>query len=556
MRKTDPLFFSWLRNYPSGALRPDIIAGLVTAAVVIPKAMAYASIAGLPVEVGLYTVFIPMVIYAVLGSSRPLSVSTTTTIAILTGAALGQLDPAVDSTQLLIAAITLAFLVGVMLVIASFFKLGFVANFISEPVLVGFKSGIGIVIVLDQIPKLLGIHFDKGSFLQNVLGIAQHIPDTSINTLLMGIATIVVLVALHHFAPRSPAPLIAVAVGIIASSVLGLTHQGVETIGNIPQSLPAVTLPMLSLLEQLWPAALGIALMSFVESIASGRAFAASHEPVPNANRELLATGLSNIGGAFLSAMPAGGGTSQTAVNRMAGAQTQFAAIVTASMAVTTMLLFAPILGFMPQATLAAIVIIYSIELIQPNEFRAIFQIRRMEFIWAIIACAGVIVLGTLEGIVVAIVISMLDLAQQSTNPPVYAIARNRATQLFEPLLKTKDELETAPGLLMVRVEGRIYFANAQTIEEKIELLVDEFNPQVVAFDLSRVFDMEYSTIKMLIEDEEKYRKRGVMLWLVAPNPGVKQLLERSPLIETLGKNRVHLNANIAMNHYLEQHET
>lgn len=209
-------------------LRPDIIAGLTTAAVVIPKAMAYATIAGLPVQVGLYTAFLPMVIYAVLGTSRPLSVSTTTTLAILTAAELGEVVPGGDPDSLLRASATLTLLVGGMLVVASLLRLGFIANFISEPVLVGFKAGIGLVIVLDQLPKILGIHFARGSFVQNLLATFRGMPHTSLPTLTVGVVMIVLLVATEYFVPRAPAPLIAVSLGITCAFVFGLEAHGVE----------------------------------------------------------------------------------------------------------------------------------------------------------------------------------------------------------------------------------------------------------------------------------------------------------------------------------------
>ena len=550
MPENSPLVPSWMRAYPGGALRPDVMAGLITAAVVIPKAMAYASIAGLPVEVGIYTVFVPMAIYAVLGSSRPLSVSTTTTIAILTGSAIGQVAPSGDLTQIVVVAVTLAFMVGVLLVIASFLKLGFFSNYISEPVLTGFKAGIGIMIVVDQLPKLLGVHFEKGAFLDNVAAIFQHLPQTSVATLLVAVVTILAVVILIRFAPRWPAPLIAVAGAIVVSYFFGFSEQGIKTIGTIPQGMPSVTLPTLSLLGQVWPAALGIALMSFVETIAVARAFVKSPEPAPDPNRELFATGVANIGGAFLSCMPGGGGASQTAVNRMAGAHTQVATLVTASMAVATMLLLAPALGFMPQATLAAVVIIYSVELIQIREFRAIYRIRQVEFWWAVIAFSGVLVLGTLEGIIVAIVVSLIDVLKLSTNPDVYALARNRSTQQFEPVSGSNDDQETAPGLLLVRVEGQFFFANTQIIGDKTDQLMDQFKPRVVAFDLSRVFDIEYSAIKMLIEDEARLRKEGIRIWLVKPNPRVRQILARSPLADLLEEGCFHERLSDAFEHY------
>src|SRR5215475_11380052 len=213
-------------GYPSGWFRLDLIAGLTTAAVVIPKAMAYATIAGLPVQVGLYTAFVPMIIYVVLGTSRPLSVSTTTTIAILTASNLGQVVPGGDAADLMRASATLTLLVGAILVLASVLRLGFVANFISEPVLIGFKAGIGLVIVLDQVPKILGIHFAKGSFLHNVFAIVKGAPETSLPTLAMGLAMIVILVGLERFLPRVPAPLVAIALGILGARLFSLQSHG------------------------------------------------------------------------------------------------------------------------------------------------------------------------------------------------------------------------------------------------------------------------------------------------------------------------------------------
>ena len=297
---------NWVLSYRKEWLRPDLVAGLTTAAVVIPKAMAYATIASLPVQVGLYTAFLPMVIYAVLGTSRVLSVSTTTTIAILAAADLGEIVPNGNTASLLAASATLTLLVGAMLVLASVLRLGFVANFISEPVLIGFKAGIGVVIVLDQVPKILGIHFARGRFVQNVLATIHGIPQTSLTTLAVGMAMIVILVAIGRLMPKAPAPLLAVAAGIAGSYFLGLRTHGVELVGHIPQGLPSFTPPVLSLALQLWPGALGIALMSFTETIAAGRAFRGKDEPSPQANRELLATGLANAGGALFGAMPGG----------------------------------------------------------------------------------------------------------------------------------------------------------------------------------------------------------------------------------------------------------
>jgi len=540
----------WVSSYRKVWLRPDVIAGLTTAAVVIPKALAYATIAGLPVQVGLYTALVPPVVYALLGTSRVLSVSTTTTIAILTAAQLAIVSGD-NSKALLTASATLTLLVGAVLVAASILRLGFVANFISEPVLTGFKAGIGVVIVVDQIPKLLGTHFAKGTFLQNLLATIRSVPETKLITLAVGICMIVLLIAIERFAPRVPGPLVALAVGIGGVYLFNLGARGVELVGHIPQGLPSFTAPSLDLAVLLWPGALGIALMSFTETIAAGRAFARSDEPSLQANRELLATGLANVGGAILGAMPGGGGTSQTAVNRLAGGRTQLTELVTAAMTLLTLLLLAPLLGLMPQATLAAVVIVYSIGLIRPDEFRQIRVVRRTEFRWALVAFAGVVLVGTLKGIVVAIIVSLVSLAYQVADPPVHILGRKPGTNVFRPRSKDHPEDETFAGLLLLRPEGRIFFANAEQVAQKIRLLAQEIEPRVVAIDLSAVLDIEYTALRMFIEGEKRQREQGRRLWLVGMNPNVLEMVQKSPLGEALGRDCMHFNLEIVVAEFL-----
>ena len=545
----------WLPDYRKTWLRPDVVAGLTTSAVVIPKAMAYATIAGLPIQVGLYTAFIPMIIYAVLGTSRVLSVSTTTTIAILTGTALAEVAPGAEPAALLQATVTLTLLVGILLTLASVLRLGFVANFISEPVLVGFKAGIGLVIVIDQIPKILGVHFSKGSFLQNLGSIVQHVPESSVPTVIVGVLTIVGLSVCERYRPRWPAPLIVIGAAIAAVAMFNLEARGIELVGAIPVGPPPITIPALGLASSMWPAAMGIALMSFAETAAVGRAFIRSDEPTLRPNRELLATGAGNLVGAFLGSMPGGGGMSQTALNRMTGAQSQVSTLITATMTLLTMLLLSPFIGLMPHAVLAGTVIVYSVGLIKPAEFRNILSIRRTEFMWAVAAFLGVITLGTLKGILVAIIISLVALGQQVADPPVHVLGRKRGTNVFRPRSPDHPDDETFAGLLLLRPEGRLFFLNAERIGEKIRPLIAAAHPEIVAFDLSRVFDLEYSALKMLIEAEQRQREAGVTLWLVGLNPQVYAAIQRSPLGAVLGTERMMFDLEIAVDRYQKRRE-
>jgi high affinity sulfate transporter 1 len=530
--------------------RFDLVAGLTAAAVVLPKAMAYATVAGLPPAVGLYTAFVPGIVYGLLGSSKVLSVSSTTTLAILVGAELGETVPDGDPMKLAAATATLTALVGVALIAARLLRLGFVANFISSPVLTGFKAGIGLVIVLDQAPKLLGVHFDKHSFFPDLVALLRHIPETSTSTLLVGAATLAFLIATETIRPHSPAPLVAVAVAILASWLFGLAAHGVSTVGHIPQGLPALTLPDLAMIRTLAPGALGVALMSFTETIAAGRAFVRPDDPPIDANRELIATGAANLAGAFFGAMAAGGGTSQTGVVYSAGGRSQKASLVCAAAALATMIALAPLLGLLPNATLAAIVIVYSASLIQIPEFAAIHRVRNMEFWWAVAATLGVLIFGTLKGIVIAIILSLIGLGRQTARPRVSVIGRKRGADVLRPLSPDHPDDETIEGLLIVRPEGRLFFLNAQNVADQIAALMARYRPRVFVFDLSRVTDIEFSALQMMIEHDKRSQDRGVVVWLAGLNPDALDMVRRSELGEELARDRMFFNTRTAIERF------
>ncbi|WP_148714291.1 SulP family inorganic anion transporter [Chitinolyticbacter meiyuanensis] len=535
------------------ALRLDLVAGLIAATVVLPKAMAYATVAGLPVAAGLYTALIPLVVYALLGSSRVLSVTSTTTLAILVGSELAMVVPDGNPERMLAAAATLTLLVGIVLVLASVLRLGFIANFISTPVLTGFKTGIGLVIVLDQLPKLLGVHIHKQDFFHDLLALVQSVPQTSLLTLAVALATLGLLLLMEKLWPHSPAPLVAVAGGIAATALFGLPALGVSVVGPIPQGLPALTLPDLDLVRQLIPGAVGIALMSFTESIAAARAFARDGDPYVNPNRELAATGAANAAGALLGAMPAGGGTSQTAVVRAAGAVSQRASLVTAAVALAVMLLLAPLLAKLPNATLAAVVIVYSVGLIQPGEFMAIRRVRSMEFRWALVACLGVLLFGTLQGIVIAIIVSLFGLASQSANPRLSVLGRKPGTDILRPRSDEHPEDESFGDVLVLRPEGRIFFLNAQSLADQLRAQVEAHQPRVLVLDLSAVQDVEYSALQMLVEAEDKLAALGIVYCLAGLNPGVLDAVRHTTLAERLGRERLLFNAQAAIDQYAKQ---
>lgn len=535
---------AWMPAYQKTSLRADVVAGVTTASVVIPKAMAYATVAGLAVQIGLYTALLPMTAYAILGSSLRLSVSTTTTIGILVAAEIAAVSGSGDPTTI---ATTLSVLVGALLILGAILRLGFVAQFISEPVLTGFKAGIGIVIVADQLPKVVGLHVPHGSLLQTILATIQQLPHALPVTTALGLSTIALMAVIEMRMPRAPAPLIGVVVGIAASGLLGLKALGVDTAGAIPPGLPHVTPPDTSLAPELWVAALGIALMSFTESVAAGRAFVQPGERRPDANQELLALGVGNLLGGLTGAMAAGGGTSQTAVNTGAGARSPMASLVTVATTAIVLLFLAPLIALMPQATLAAVVIVTSVGLIAPKDFAAIRRVGSAEFRWALAATLGVITLGTLRGIVVAIILSMVSLLRQANDPAVHVLGRKRGTDAFRPQSPEHQDDETFDGVLILRPEGRIYFANAQRVVDKIIALVNLGQPGIVLVDMRAVPDIEYTGAKALIELESTLGREGRRLVLAALNPQALAAVQRSPLGDVLGRERMFLSLHQAV---------
>jgi high affinity sulfate transporter 1 len=533
----------WLLAYRREMLRADVVAGLTAAAVVIPKAMAYAVIAGLPVQAGLYTALAAMLVYPLLGSSRVLSVTTTSAIATLTAAMVVAVGGGASAAAV---SSTLALLVGVFLILARVMRLGFLANFISKPVLVGFEAGVGVVLVVGQLKSVLGVHVSSHSTLGTLLELPGVLTQTHGLTVLLSLAGVALLVGLPRWAPRVSAPLVWVALSIAASSAFGLDALGVKSIGAVPSGLPSLAWPDLSLAVQVWPAALGIALMSFTESVAAARAFKQRADPPVNANQELLAVGAACLVSAMVGGMAAGGGTSQTAVADKAGARSQMAQWVSAAVVLVTLLVLSQVIGLLPQAALGALILVAAAGMIDAPSFRAIARVRRLELTWALATLAGVVLVGTLEGILIAVAISLLSLMFLANHPCVYAVAWSREKRIFR---RAGDDAgdETFPGLLMLRTEGRLTFANAANAAEKMQALVQQARPRVIVLECSAISDIEYTALVMLVEAEQSLRDRGAALWLAAVNPGVLASIRRSPLGAALGNERIFYNLHDAL---------
>jgi SulP family sulfate permease len=497
-------------------LKADIPAGVTTAAVVIPQAMAYATIAGLPVQIGLYTSIVPLLVYALVGTSRPLSVTTTSTIAALTAVAVAAAAPetTADAIQ---AVTTVAVLTGAILLAAGALKLGFLADFISLPVLAGFKAGTGLLIISGQLGKVLGIDQSGDNFFQKTWSAITHLPDAQGRTLLLAALTIALLVAIKLWAPRAfPGALVAVALGIVLSTLLDLDQKGVEVVGPVPAGLPSLELPDLGLLETLLPAAAGIALMSFVESIAAARAFVQPDDKELEADRELIAIGAANIGSGLSQGMPAGGGLSQTAVNDAAGARTPLAGAVTAGVALLTVLFLTGLFEELPQASLGAVVIVAAAGLVDLDAIRALGRIRGSAIIFATATVFGVLLLGVLDGVLIGVVLSMLGVVWQLNRPEIMVIEG------------AGDEE------LVARIEGPVYFANVGNVHAQLLELVDSapVKPRRLVLDLVAVPDTDVTTLLRIPALETDLSKRDIALRFENANPRLRELGRHTPGLE------------------------
>jgi SulP family sulfate permease len=516
------LIAPWLRGYPRQWLSRDALAGVVAACVVVPQAIAYAGLAGLPVQVGLYAATVPMVFYALFGSSRALSVSVTSTISILTASAIAasHYEPS--------RAALLAILVGVILLVAGLARLGFLADLISLPILTGYKAGTGLFILSGQIGKVLGIHTNGTDFFGNVGDLLRGLGQIDIPTVIVGVGTIALLMWMRRAVPKIPGPLIAVALGIIAVEVFHLASHGVAVVGTVKSGLPPFGVPSFAGWRTFVPAAAGIALMASVESLAAGRALVKGDDPPLNANRELIALGAGNLGGGLFSAYPSGGGLSQSAVQSDAGARTQLASIACAVVVALVLTALTGLLSHLAQATLGALVIVAAVGLIKPAELSLIARVRTRDFILALVALAGVIVFGVLDGVILAVAASIGVLAYQTNRGPVDRLGLDPQTGDLRIL--SEGEPDGLPaGVVAVRPRGRLFFANARHVCAHVAATVDgeDPRPHLLIIDFAATPDLEVTAVAALHDLAATQRAAGTRVWAAGLSPTEQGMIKR-----------------------------
>ncbi|HVP54190.1 MAG TPA: SulP family inorganic anion transporter [Candidatus Eisenbacteria bacterium] len=539
----------WLPQYQRPNLPGDVIAGVALAGLLIPEAMGYAGIAGLPPQAGLYATVFGLLAYAIFGTSRQLVVSPTSASSAILAATLAPLAAAAPGKfALLASAVTLV--LGGLFLLAGILKLGFVADFISKPVLKGFVFGVALSIIIKQLPKLLGVAPGTGHAYNQLFHALRQLGGTHLWTLAAGLTALVVLFLVDRFAPRIPGALVVLAGGIAASRLLGLHDQGVEIVGHIPAGLPLPGFPVLTWADwlQAAPASVGLVLVLFAESIGAARTFAAKNGYDIDANQELRALGFSNAASAIFRGMQVGGGTSGTAANDANGAQSQLSSIAASATVALTLLFLTGWFYYLPQAILAAIVIHAVWHLL---DYRALAQFRRIsriEYRESLAAIFGVVAFDILNGLVLAVLLTLIALMRFLLVPQVVVLGRLRETGEYAEIAR-HPEAEEIPGVLILRVDRIWFFANANGIRDHAKDLIRQAPGPLhtVIVNLAPVQMIDVTAVDVLAQLHASSVKHGWRLVLAGVRDPVRDTLERSGLLRAIGRENVFRSVALAV---------
>ena len=550
----------WLKNYRLQDLRGDLSAGLTVGIMLIPQGMAYAMIAGLPPIYGLYASTIPLIIYALLGTSRQLAVGPVAMVSLLTAAGIGAI--AAGGTETYIAlAIGLALMIGLIQFSLGVFRLGFLVNFLSHPVISGFTSAAALIIGLSQLKHLLGVDLARSHHVHEILWQAiERIGETNWITFGVGIGGILLIAGTKRVSKSIPGPLLAVLFGILAVWGLGLTEQGVKIVGEVPRGLPAFGIPDIDLktLQLLIPTALAISLVSFMESIAVAKAIQAKHktyEVVPN--QELIALGLANIGGSFFQGYPVTGGFSRTAVNDQAGARTGMASIISAALIILTLLFLTPLFYYLPKAILASVIMVAVLGLIDIKEARHLWYANRSDF-WMLAATfTGTLALGIEQGIGIGVVLSLAMIIFRTSRPHMAQLGNVPGTHFYRNRLRFK-QVKERNELLILRFDAELYFANINYFKEQLFEWIEQKGPalQAVIINADSISYIDSSAMHTMQEIIEDLRAKGLRIYFSGVKGPVRDSLAKAHLIDTIGEENLFMSVQEAVDHYDQRDAT
>ncbi len=549
----------WLPRYKNEQLKGDLSAGLTVGVMLIPQGMAYAMIAGLPPIYGLYASTIPLILYAFLGTSRQLAVGPVAMVSLLTAAGIGALAESGSETYIALA-IALALFVGLIQLALGISRMGFLVNFLSHPVISGFTSAAALVIGLSQLKHLLGINLGRSEHIHEiVIEAVQRIAETNVITLVIGILGIVAILGLKKLSKAIPGQLVAVALGILAVWGLGLTEQGVKILGEVPKGLPSLAAPAfnLEIFNSLLPIALAIALVSFMESIAVAKAIQAKHKNYKvDANQELVALGLANIGGSFFQAYPTTGGFSRTAVNDQAGAKTGMSSIISALLIALTLLFLTPLFYYLPNAILASVIMVAVFGLIDIKEPLHLWKADRSDFWMLIITFIGTLALGIEQGILIGVALSLGIIIFRTTMPHFAVMGKLPGKPHYKNVNRFGD-LEVRPDVLIMRFDARLYFANVNYFKEKIEQQIEEKGPALKLFvlDANSLNGIDSSGMHALEEIHDYCQALGITFYMASVKGPVRDLLSKAGLVGEFEESHFFMRIQHAID-YFDQKDT
>jgi SulP family sulfate permease len=519
----------WLSRYSSSWLRDDVVAGITLAAYAIPVSLAYASLAGLPPQYGIYCYLVGGIAYALFGSSRQLAIGPTSAISMLVGTTVAGMAAGDMTRWAQIAALT-ALVFAFMSFLAWALRLSSLVSFISETILLGFKAGAALTIAMTQLPKLFGVPGGGDHFFERVWVLGGQLPDTKPAILAFGVTAIALLVVGDKLFPARPVALGVVIASIIALSVTPLAQLGFKTVGVLPAGLPDLALPGLRVrdVDGVIPLAFACLLLAYIEGVSAARALAQKHGSEVDSRQELLALAAANFAVAFAHGYPVAGGLSQSTVNEKAGARTPLA-LVFASVTIAACLLFLTgLLRTLPEVVLAAIVLVAVAGLVNVPELRRVWVLSRMEFSIALAAFASVLLLGILNGVLLAAIVSMLLLIHRAARPHVAQLGRIPASHRYTDLAR-HPENETVPGVLIVRVESSLLYFNVNHVREEVRRLLAAGGHQLhlVVWDLSTSPYVDIAGVRLLGETQRTLAAQGVAMRIVEALAPVRELIRK-----------------------------
>jgi sulfate permease, SulP family len=557
-------FMDWLFNYKRGDLTGDLIAGVIVAVMLVPQSMAYALLAGLPPQVGLYASIAPLVIYGLLGTSRVLAVGPVAMVSLLVASGIAQQNPA-DVQAYMQMALVLSLQIAIIQMLMGVLRVGFMVNFLSHPVLSGFTSAAAIIIGFSQVKHVLGYSVPRSEhFHEQVWYTLEHLGQTRFVPLVVGLVAIAILLVFKYQVgdwlkalklPESVAlpitklgPLVIVVLGTLVVSFLRLDQSAeLSIVGAVPQGLPRLTIPLMDfgLWRALLPTALAISLVGYMESISVAKALASKRREKVDADQELIALGASNLGAAFTGGYPVTGGLSRTVVNYAAGANTGLASIITAALIALTVLFLTPLFYYLPNAVLAAIIIVAVANLFDLNAFKHAWKFSKADGASLAVTFIAVLLIGIENGILFGAVAAIGLHLFRTSRPHTAIIGRINNTEHFRNV--ERHDVETHPDLLLVRVDESLYFPNAAYLENQILCAVAD-NPEIEHLVLvcSAVNTIDASALEVLEALRRELKDAGVIFYLAEVKGPVMDKLQKIGFIDEIGKDNVFLSANEA----------